>query len=307
MTRETFLDKLAEQLGWYGADRGIFCHREDCFYVKDTFGGVTARDRPVRSIYIYGFYTVAVSQAILNIPTLYNDGNLDTSKWSINKSFVQPIGYMFPTVSGIFASRALPNDETTNGNVLFIGLGGGTLNNLLTAGFPNINVTSVDNNPVMKRLAVELFDNVENEKNHIVIGDGVEFMKNETKRGAQYDAIIGDVCYNNGDKPNICPIDLFLNDDVIEIYKKLLKPTGFLAHNVVAKGEIEMQDEIIQNILKLHMKHFGEENCVMHKCHSIRNFVLMCRSIGFPSKDDYRRVEEAFADRFEYTIVENEQ
>lgn len=53
---------------------------------------------------------------------------------------------------------------------------------------------------------------------------------------AQYDAIIGDVCYNNENRPNICPTDLFLNDDVILLYKKLLKPTGFsVFHRYLSK------------------------------------------------------------------------
>ncbi|CAJ0572727.1 unnamed protein product, partial [Mesorhabditis spiculigera] len=186
-----------------------------------------------------------------------------------------------------------------------LGWAGGTLNNLLTAGYPNINVTSVDINPVMKEMAVQLFDNVETEKNHIVIVDGVEFMRAEIAREAHYDAIIGDVCYNNGDKPNICPIDLFLDDNVAALYKQLLKPTGFLAHNVVARGELTFQDEIITNILALHKRHFGEDNCVMYKCHSIRNFVLMCRPSGMPSSEDFQRVEREFAARFGYQIVED--
>ncbi|CAJ0570575.1 unnamed protein product, partial [Mesorhabditis spiculigera] len=71
--------------------------------------------------------TPILGSAILNIPDEFTEANLDTVSWSINKTFVQPIGYMFPVVAGIFASQALPNDENTDGNVLFLLWGRGIL------------------------------------------------------------------------------------------------------------------------------------------------------------------------------------
>lgn len=46
-----------------------------------------------------------------------------------------------------------------------------------------INVTAVDNSPVMKEMALKLFGFEQNDKNHIVIADAAEFLRNEAENG----------------------------------------------------------------------------------------------------------------------------
>ncbi|EPB79970.1 hypothetical protein ANCCEY_00919 [Ancylostoma ceylanicum] len=136
-------------------------------------------------------------------------------------------------VAGVFFSGALDFNSTEKQDVLIIGLGGGIINNYLTT-MPNhtIDVTVVDIDPVMKRIAEKWYDFQPSQHHRLVIDDGIRFVHEAAKRGMKYDAILLDVCYNIR-RPMMCPIEEFLKDDVISAMRAITSERGAVIVNII--------------------------------------------------------------------------
>ncbi|ETN76898.1 hypothetical protein NECAME_03327 [Necator americanus] len=136
-------------------------------------------------------------------------------------------------VAGAFISGALDFNSTDKQYVLLIGLGGGVINNYLTS-MPNhtIDVTVVDIDPVMKRIAEKWFNFEHSPLHRIVIDDGVRYVHEAAKKGLKYNAILLDVCYNVR-LPMMCPIEEFLTDDVIATMRAITSETGAVIVNII--------------------------------------------------------------------------
>ncbi|EPB72793.1 hypothetical protein ANCCEY_08129 [Ancylostoma ceylanicum] len=108
---------------------------------------------------------------------------LDTRPWKLDKSTVR-LMYARTMISGVFVSGAVKYNSTTNHNVLIIGLGGGVINNYLST-MPNqrLNITVVDIDPVMKKIAEKWYDFKESELHRIVVEDGIKYAKQASARG----------------------------------------------------------------------------------------------------------------------------
>ncbi|CAJ0561847.1 unnamed protein product, partial [Mesorhabditis spiculigera] len=244
MSREQFLDIVKDRIA-SPAFRGEYCWKETCFIVSDYWDTAEFSDGPARVVKPNTLANVILVEAALLIPTEYTLENTDTSRWKVDKKFIPKIGYLFSMISAIFATQSLGMTETVAGNILFIGLGGGVMNNFVSATFPNMNVTMVDINPATKPMAIEQFNVVEDKLSRIIIQDGVQFVKNQLAVGNDniFDAILIDACYNDAKHDMLCPIEFFTEKAFIKNLKSFIRKSGIIVFNLLVIGHKKLKIE----------------------------------------------------------------
>ncbi|KIH59213.1 hypothetical protein ANCDUO_10570 [Ancylostoma duodenale] len=135
-------------------------------------------------------------------------------------------------IAGLFFSTALDIRSTKKQRTLIIGMGAGVMNSYLTT-IPDLplDITAVDNDPIMETIGKKWFHLRETPLHHVIIQDGVQFVKTAARRGQRYDGIIIDVSHNRLG-PLICPTVEFLGNEVVRNLAKILTERGVLIVNV---------------------------------------------------------------------------
>ncbi|KHJ87848.1 hypothetical protein OESDEN_12370 [Oesophagostomum dentatum] len=171
--------------------------------------------------------------------------NFNTKTWKVRKDTVRLI-YARTLIAGAFMSGGLEFNTKRKQDVLIIGLGGGVLNNYLTTmENQTLNVTVVDIDPVMKKIAEKWFGFKESPLHRIIIDDGVRYIHDAARRGEKYDVIIIDVCYNVI-LPLMGPISEFLEDDLIASLRKITADTGaVIVNTVTSKNTRKAADKVL--------------------------------------------------------------
>ncbi|VDO91458.1 unnamed protein product [Heligmosomoides polygyrus] len=83
----------------------------------------------------------------------------------------------------MFLSGAVPIKKDAEAQVLMLGLGGGMMNSYLHHMYPKMNITVVEIDQKMYEVAVKWFDLEEDNRQRVIIMDGVTFLKNALKEG----------------------------------------------------------------------------------------------------------------------------
>ncbi|KAJ1360856.1 hypothetical protein KIN20_019949 [Parelaphostrongylus tenuis] len=110
---------------------------------------------------------------------------VNTRKWPAHKSILYS-SYAKVMVGMLFVMEGLSFISTQWQDVLMIGLGGGVINNFLsTLDGAKINLTTVEIDPLMLKLAKDYFDLEESSTNTVVIADGLKFI-HEASKNSQY-------------------------------------------------------------------------------------------------------------------------
>jgi len=117
-------------------------------------------------------------------------------------------------------------------NILIIGLGGGTLSNTFHQLFPDTNITNVELDDAVSKVAREYFSYFENQHIKTVTQDGRIFIKRAALKKQQYDLIILDAF--NGD---YIPEHLMTQEFLQEV-KKILSDDGVLAANTFSTSKL---------------------------------------------------------------------
>ena len=117
-------------------------------------------------------------------------------------------------------------------NVLIIGLGGGTLSNTIHQIYPDANITNVEIDPAVIKVAREYFAFFENEKITSIVQDGRIFVKRASIKKQKYDWIILDAF--NGD---YIPEHL-LTKEFFEETKSILTDDGIIASNTFSISKL---------------------------------------------------------------------
>ena len=141
----------------------------------------------------------------------------------------QPQQLVFNYTKMLFSSLLLnPNPE----RILIIGLGGGSMSNALHEIFPSANITNVEIDPAVIKVARSYFDFIENEQVNAIVQDGRIFVKRATIKKQQYDWIILDAF--NGD---YIPEHL-MTQEFLQETKQLLSTNGVLAANTFSVSDL---------------------------------------------------------------------
>ncbi|KIH51973.1 hypothetical protein ANCDUO_17932 [Ancylostoma duodenale] len=137
-----------------------------------------------------------------------------------------------------FVMEALSFEPKSMQQMLMIGLGGGVINNFLSTLGPEamINLTTVELDPEVFSLALDWFHLVETPTNRVVIGDGIEFIREASRKGDKYKVILVDACFDEI-RPVCCPVEGFIDPETIENIGNILDEDGILSINVLTSGK----------------------------------------------------------------------
>ncbi|EYB94675.1 hypothetical protein Y032_0168g167 [Ancylostoma ceylanicum] len=130
----------------------------------------------------------------------------------------------------IFLSGAVNMDREASVRVLNIGLGAGYVNSYLHHHFPKMEITIVEIDPKMVEIARKWFDLTLDDRQRIVIGDGLEYIKKAVEKGEKYDVVLLDAC-NMGEN-GACPLWDMMNKEIARTFSSLLTERGALISNV---------------------------------------------------------------------------
>jgi spermidine synthase len=137
----------------------------------------------------------------------------------------KPDQVVFPYVRMSFAGL-LANPEPRH--AMMIGLGGGTISNVLTALYPNLTIDLVEIDEAVVKVARDYFDFRESAQTNVIVQDGRVFTRRAKMQGKKYDMIILDA-YTGDYIPEHLMTREFLQD-----IHDLLTPDGVVIANTFA-------------------------------------------------------------------------
>lgn len=140
-----------------------------------------------------------------------------------------PDKIVFPYVRMAFAGLlANPDPKQT----LMIGLGGGTISNVLTTLYPEMTIDLVEIDEAVVKVAREYFDFRESNKTRVFIQDGRVFTRRAAIQGKQYDLIVLDA-YTGDYIP-----EHLMTQEFLQEVQKLLTPGGIVVANTFAVSKL---------------------------------------------------------------------
>ncbi|VDP14169.1 unnamed protein product [Heligmosomoides polygyrus] len=138
----------------------------------------------------------------------------------------------------MFTSGAIQMKRDVVANVLIIGMGAGALNSYLYTTYPKMNITVVELEPEMVRIALRWFNLTMDARQRVLTMDGVEFLKSAVAQGTlprfKYNAIHIDACVMNFTVEINCPVEQFLSYETIANVAKVLDERGVVNLNVIS-------------------------------------------------------------------------
>ncbi|KIH55239.1 hypothetical protein ANCDUO_14608 [Ancylostoma duodenale] len=224
---------------------------------------------------------LTLSDTRIQPPSPLTWDNFNTRTWKIRKDTVRLI-YARTMIVGMFMCGALEFNTERKQDVLIIGLGGGVINNYLSSmKNQKLNVTIVDIDPVMKKIAEKWFGFQETPLHRIIIEDGINYFLDAAKRGEKYDVVLVDVSYNVI-RDLMGPTDDFLKDDVIKSIRAIVADTGAAIVNIVTTKEAKGEAEKVHFV---YSRHFPSCYLITH---SDNDRMLFCSAMEKNSWNDKR-------------------
>uniref|UniRef100_A0A0K0FLB1 Methyltransferase-like protein 13 (inferred by orthology to a human protein) n=1 Tax=Strongyloides venezuelensis TaxID=75913 RepID=A0A0K0FLB1_STRVS len=210
--------------------------------------------------------------------------NSDTKLWKVNHSYIEG-DYITILAAMPFAIRAIPTSFNTKGNLLEIGLGGGSLSMFLHTKYKNLNLTISEIEEKMIIIARKYFDVPYDKQNfHIKHEDGIKTIKNAVTSNDIFDIIILDACGTDDIIP--CPSQPFITDDILNKVKNILKPTGILGINLLITNE--------ENIyyFKHYMRKFLEKfpTCIYAYSEIELNYIVGCMKYSISNLEESEKL-----------------
>ena len=144
--------------------------------------------------------------------------------------------------------------------ILVLGLGGGTIIPLLTKKWPQAQITAVEIDPIMIKLAKQYFELDHYPQVKPIEADAFNFIKNLKE---QYDLVIVDLFCGNSISATL------YSPKFIRDLKKITKPTGFLLINHLFFGEYKIAAEKLITTID---KEFKTINLIRN----LSNIFLLC-------------------------------
>lgn len=168
----------------------------------------------------------------------------------------------------IYISRAVAMSikDKSAGKCLIIGLGGGGLCSFLRKYLQQLDITAVDIDADMLKIAVDWFDLSLGDKMHVEIKDGIQYL---AENGTKYDNIVFDVDSKDQTIGMSCPPKEFLEDKVISDVVRSLTSNGLFIVNIVLRD-----NKLRPGVVKSLQKHF--KLVVSYKLEHDLNEIFLC-------------------------------
>ncbi|WKX95096.1 hypothetical protein Q1695_011951 [Nippostrongylus brasiliensis] len=226
----------------------------------------------------------SITEMKLNRPEKLDSNDVDTSKWSVNKSALIHTISSTVLIEEMFTTGAVKISRNTSGKVLVVGMGGGYLNSYLHHTYPKINITAVEVEPKMVEISRKWFDLKLDDYHRVVVRDGADFIAEAAKNEEKYDAVLIDVSSNNSSssKTNsklLSPTKPFYSKEFIASVAKILNEKGCVVMNMlpVLSPQIEKVQEAYKKMFK---------TCTLNSTHKTVK-VLSCSN--YPLKPYIRK------------------
>lgn len=151
-------------------------------------------------------------------------------------------------------------------NIVIIGLGGGVLARSLALLLPESDITSVELDPLVVKVACDYFNFSESERQRVVVGDGRQFLESALQDGKSYDLIMLDAFDDR-----YIPTAL-MTVEFLQSVKLLLSNDGVLAANTFGLSALYDRESATYRAV------FGNFFNVRH-----HNRVILFKDNGLPS------------------------
>ena len=168
---------------------------------------------------------------------------------------IQSVNWDSPIVEKKFWGHIVPilkEYQPTLSNVLMLGLGGGTMQHLISHAFPEINITTVEIDKVMVDLATEYFDLAKIPNHTIIIDDAFRFVAEPDKRGFSdhsFQAAVVDLACGETYS------DLNKSGTFITSLKNLVVPEGLIIFN---RMYLEHHQESVNEFIKVASEYLAD-------------------------------------------------
>jgi len=150
----------------------------------------------------------------------------DTSQSCMDRN--DPLRMVF-NYTRMMMATVLINPEPRS--ILIVGLGGGSLPTAFNDMYPEAEITSVEIDPAVAKVARKYFDFKETEKNKVVIKDARLHIKRQALKKKMYDLIILDAFGSDYIPEHLTTVE-FLQE-----VKQVLSPQGVLASNTFSSSK----------------------------------------------------------------------
>ncbi|MBI4066629.1 fused MFS/spermidine synthase [Candidatus Gottesmanbacteria bacterium] len=148
-----------------------------------------------------------------------------------------------------FRAFSLPKDEERPTFLLVLGVGGGTVIELLAKRFPNTHITAVDIDPMMVTIAKQYFqiDKIANVR--LVRADAKIYVDHCRKKGTLFDIVVVDL-FIGRKVPDIVSSRAFLSG-----LHAIVRPRGYLLINYLRELEYQTKSDELCERLKALWRH----------------------------------------------------
>ncbi|XGW14453.1 hypothetical protein V3C99_000620, partial [Haemonchus contortus] len=289
LTKEIREKKLAEGvIKKYGMTRELeksICLESEnvCVSVQDVIWKEENRYKFIRAVV---YKDTQFTTMNLKLPEKYDKEHLDTTKWELDKTSLNSYCYTPVMIEEMFTSGAVRMNRQAEANVLVVGLGAGYLNSHLHATFPKMNLTGVEIEPKMVRIARKWFGLVLDSRQRVYTMDGAKFMNMAVREGRKYDAILVDVCSVDKDVELTCPSSAFVQTENVKDFANAITERGVVLLNVLSLKI--SASKAVEKVKSVYDKMF--RNCIVVPAEdSPPNVVLSCTQHVRPKslKDRY--------------------
>ena len=189
----------------------------------------------------------------------------------------------------ISAFALLEKIQSSEVQVLLIGLGGGSLPMFIYTHFPHIYTTVVELDPDIVDVARNWFGFQESERMKLIVDDGLEVLKENSKK---YDVVVFDIDSKDTTKALSCPPPVFVSEGTLNRVKEVLFPGGFFILNLVCRDKGK-KEELVNSI------HLIFPEILKVDIENEVNEVLICSNsmmkIEGKAKKDGRKLQEQIA------------
>ena len=140
---------------------------------------------------------------------------------------------------------ALPTPHDSVRKLLFLGIGPGSMIQVIRESFPIVHITGVDIDPAMLDIGRKYFQLQNDDHTRLVVSDAGEFLKKLTKN-EQYQIMISDLFIGCD-----TAYDLRTNDFLLGIYTHLSNGGVYISNSSYIEKYRTQTDEFIQKVRKI--------------------------------------------------------
>lgn len=175
-------------------------------------------------------------------------------KKKLDKGYLACQHHLFMTI-GVQMAISPPfskGSDSVQRDVLVVGLGGGGLCTFMHELLRRTRITAVEIDPIMLEVAEQFFELKQDDRLHVVIDDGINFLEKcayDKDQVFKFNAILFDVDSKDLTLGMSCPPKSFLEQNVIEAVKSLIGKEGIFVLNLVCRDE-QLRNNVICDLKK---------------------------------------------------------